>query len=106
MAGSDKREAAYAQARTELLRAVEEHGIARLEDPRRGNEITRIVRELAEKYPELDGQLTRRLLAEGLGTDGEAGLEQDPGALPHSGHANVTSLQREDRRGGGDRRST
>lgn len=93
---ADSREEMYREARGELLRRIEHDGLAGLPEHERRTEIARYVRSLCERWPGLDGQLSRRLLAEtldgGEGGEGRAGTD-----APSSGHANVTTLRRDDR---------
>lgn len=66
MAGFDKRETAYTQARDELLYEMLRGGLFEMDDHDRGANVAKIVRHLREKYPELDDQMTRRLVGEGM----------------------------------------
>lgn len=66
MPGFDKREAAYTQARSDLLHEMLRGGLFDLDEHDRGANVARIVRQLREKYPELDDQMTRRLMGEGM----------------------------------------
>jgi len=66
MPGFDKREAAYAQARNDLLHEMLRGGLFEMDEHDRGENVAKIVRQLREKYPELDDQMTRRLVGEGM----------------------------------------
>lgn len=66
MSGTDKREAAYSQARTDLLHELLRAGAFDMDEHERGEHVARIVRGLAEEYPELDQQMARRLVGEGM----------------------------------------
>ncbi len=73
MPGFDKREAAYAVARSELFHEMLRGGLFDMDEHDRGENVARIVRELERKHPELDEQMTRRLVGEGMQrTYGEA----------------------------------
>ncbi len=73
MPGFDKREAAYVTARTELLQEMLSGGIFDMNEHDRGEHVSRIVRDLERRHPELDEQMTRRLVGEGMQrTYGEA----------------------------------
>jgi hypothetical protein len=63
----------------------------------RNTEVARCVRALASRWPELDGQLCRRLMAETLADDTADAPAASPGPLPPTGHANVTTLRRDGR---------
>ncbi len=66
MPGTDRREAAYSEARSELLHEMLRGGIFDMDEHERGENVSRIVRQLQEKHPELDEQMTRRLVGEGM----------------------------------------
>lgn len=66
MAGIDKRDAAYARARSDLLHEMLRRGLFDRDEHYRADAVVRIVRELQERYPELDDQMTRRLIGEGM----------------------------------------
>ncbi|MBX6363781.1 MAG: hypothetical protein IRZ00_07930 [Gemmatimonadetes bacterium] len=77
MPGTDKREAAYAQARTELMTELLRAGAFDMDEHHRGESVARIVRDLSRKYPELDEQMARRLVGEGMQrTYGEAATSE------------------------------
>ncbi len=66
MPGFDKREAAYAQARTQLMHELLRAGAFDMDEHTRGETVTRVVRDLERNFPELDEQTTRRLVGEGM----------------------------------------
>lgn len=66
MPGFDKRDAAYAQARSDLLHEMLRGGLFDMDEHERGENVAQIVRSLQERYPELDEQMTRRLVGEGM----------------------------------------
>ncbi len=66
MPGFDKRDAAYAQARTELMNELLRAGAFDMDEHQRGATVSRIVRDLEHKHPELDEQMARRLVGEGM----------------------------------------
>jgi hypothetical protein len=66
MPGFDKRDVAYTEARDALMRELKREGVSYLDEHERGEEVARIVRALERKYPELDEQMTRRLVGEGI----------------------------------------
>ena len=66
MPGFDKRETAYAQARSELMNELLRAGAFDMDEHERGETVARIVRDLERSYPELDEQMGRRLMGEGL----------------------------------------
>jgi hypothetical protein len=66
MPGFDKRQVAYTQARSDLLHEMLRGGLFDMDEHDRGENIARIVRDLKAKYPELDDQMTRRLVGEGM----------------------------------------
>ncbi len=73
MPGFDKREAAYAVARSELFNEMLRGGLFDMDEHARGENVAVIVRELERKHPELDEQMARRLVGEGMQrTYGEA----------------------------------
>lgn len=97
MHDAERREALYQQARRELLQQVERDGIATLSEPERRTAVGRHVRSLCARWPELDGQLSRRLMAEALDAGTADGEDRRRDAAPSSGQANVTTLRRDDR---------
>lgn len=73
MPGFDKRETAYAVARTELFNEMLRGGLFDMDEHARGENVSRIVRELERQHPDLDQQMARRLVGEGMQrTYGEA----------------------------------
>ena len=66
MPGFDKRDVAYTEARDELMRELKREGVSYLDEHERGQEVVRIVRALEQKYPEMDEQMARRLVGEGI----------------------------------------
>lgn len=66
MTGTDKREAAYSQARGELLHELLRSGAFDMDEHDRGEHVSRIVRGLKHRYPALDEQMERRLVGEGM----------------------------------------
>jgi hypothetical protein len=66
MPGFDKRETAYAAARTELMTEMLRGGVFDMDEHERGENVSRIVRDLEARHPELDEQMTRRLVGEGM----------------------------------------
>lgn len=66
MPGTNKREAAYAQARSDLLHELLRAAVFDMDEHMRGEHVSRIVRSLMERYPELDEQMQRRLVGEGM----------------------------------------
>lgn len=66
MSGTDKREAAYSQARSDLMHELLRAGAFDMDEHDRGENVARIVRGLAKEYPELDEQMQRRLVGEGM----------------------------------------
>ncbi|MEX2283608.1 MAG: hypothetical protein WEE89_14080 [Gemmatimonadota bacterium] len=64
MRSFDRREVSYAQARAELTRTMAES--SELPDQDRDERLARVVRGLQDKYPDLDDQMTRRLLGDGM----------------------------------------
>ncbi len=66
MPGFDKREATYAEARSELMNELLRAGAFDMDEHHRGETVSRIVRDLGRKHPELDEQMTRRLVGEGM----------------------------------------
>lgn len=64
MRSFDRREVSYAQARAELTRTMAD--ASELPDEDRGERLERLVRGLQHKYPDLDDQMTRRLLGDGM----------------------------------------
>ena len=66
MPGFDRREAAYAEARGELMAELLRAGAFDMDEHERGETVSRIVRELEHRYPELDEQMGRRLVGEGM----------------------------------------
>jgi hypothetical protein len=71
MSGTDKREAAYTQARTDLMQQLKDSGVSYLDQNDRGEHVARLVRHLSERYPELDDQMSRRLMGEGIRREAE-----------------------------------
>lgn len=66
MPGTDKREAAYAQARSDLMQRLLDRGAVEMDEHERGEQVREVVRELQREYPDLDDQMTRRLTGEGM----------------------------------------
>ncbi|HEX7050216.1 MAG TPA: hypothetical protein VF188_08455 [Longimicrobiales bacterium] len=66
MPGLDKRSAIYSMARSDLMHEMLRGGLFDMDEHDRGANIARIVRDLKEKYPELDEQMERRLVGEGM----------------------------------------
>jgi hypothetical protein len=66
MAGIDKRQAAYTQARSDLMHEMLRGGLFDMDEHDRGENVAQIVRHLRDKYPELDDQMMRRLVGEGM----------------------------------------
>ncbi|MFO7260904.1 MAG: hypothetical protein DIU52_007095 [bacterium] len=66
MPGTDKREAAYSQARAELFHEMLRAGVFDRDEHERGEQVAGIVRALRRRYPELDDQMERRLIGEGM----------------------------------------
>ncbi len=66
MPGFDKRETAYSAARTELMTEMLRGGIFDMNEHERGENVSRIVRDLEARHPELDEQMVRRLMGEGM----------------------------------------
>lgn len=66
MPGTDKREAAYVQAHIELMSEMLRAGVFDMDEHLRGENVARIVRGLSEKYPDLDDQMVRHLVGEGM----------------------------------------
>ena len=66
MPNFDRREVSYTQARNELIRTIQDEFISDLPETDRGDRVREIVYELADRYPDLDEQMTRRLMGEGL----------------------------------------
>jgi len=66
MSGTDKREAAYSQARAELFHEMLRAGVFDRDEHERGEQVAGIVRALRRRYPELDDQMERRLIGEGM----------------------------------------
>ncbi len=66
MPGFDKRETAYTLARSDLLHEMLRGGLFDMDEHDRGENVAQIVRALKEKYPDLDEQMTRRLVGEGM----------------------------------------
>lgn len=94
---AERREALYQEARRELLQQVERDGIEALSEHERRTRIGRHVRSLCARWPELDGQMSRRLLAEALDAEVAEGDDARLDGAPSSGQANVTTLRRDDR---------
>jgi len=66
MPGMDKRAAAYSMARSDLMHEMLRGGLFDVDEGERGAHVAQIVRDLQEKYPELDEQMARRLIGEGM----------------------------------------
>lgn len=66
MPGFDKREVSYTQARNELMRVIQDEFIGDLPEHDKGERIRELVDDLAGRYPDLDDQMTRRLMGEGM----------------------------------------
>lgn len=66
MPGLDKRKAAYAQARSDLLHEMLRGGLYDCDEHERGENVAQIVRDLEQRYPELDAPMARRLVGEGM----------------------------------------
>ena len=66
MGGIDKREVAYTQARGELLHEMLRGGVFDMDEHLRGENVARIAYDLKRRYPELDDQMFRRLVGEGM----------------------------------------
>lgn len=66
MPGFDKREAAYSMARSDLMHEMLRGGLFDMDEHDRGANVAQIVQDLREKYPELDDQMARRLVGEGM----------------------------------------
>lgn len=66
MSNIDKRDAAYSMARSDLLHEMLRGGLFDMDEHERGENVSKIVRSLKEKYPELDSQMERRLVGEGM----------------------------------------
>lgn len=66
MPGTNKREAVYAQARSDLMQRMMDSGVFDLDEHDRGEMVRGIVRDLEREYPDLDEQMTRRLTGEGM----------------------------------------
>lgn len=66
MSGIDKRDAAYSMARSDLMHEMLRGGLFDMDEHDRGANIARIVRDLKEKYPDLDEPMARRLVGEGM----------------------------------------
>ncbi len=66
MPGFDKRESAYAQARAELMNELLRAGAFDMDEHDRGETVARVVRDLERQFPELDEQMARRLVGEGM----------------------------------------
>lgn len=75
MPGFNRREVSYTQARNELIRTLHDEFTADLPEHDRGERVAELVRELADRYPDLDDQMTRRLMGEAMRDDGSW---QDP----------------------------
>lgn len=66
MPGFDHREISFVQARNDLMRAIDDEFIAELPEHDRGERVAEIVRDLKDRYPDLDEQMGRRLQGEGM----------------------------------------
>jgi hypothetical protein len=62
----DKRDAAYSMARSDLMHEMLRGGLFDMDEHDRGENVAHIVRDLKKKYPELDEQMERRLVGEGM----------------------------------------
>jgi hypothetical protein len=62
----DRREVSYTQARAELERTIADGSMSDLPEHDRDERIAKIVRGLQQKYPDLDDQLSRQLMGEGM----------------------------------------
>jgi hypothetical protein len=73
MPGFNKRDTAYTQARSDLLHEMLRGGLFDMDEHERGANVAQIVRNLKSRYPDLDEQMTKRLVGEGMQrTYGEA----------------------------------
>jgi len=76
-ARNDRREAAYALARSDLLHEMLRGGLFDMDEHDRGEHVAAIVRDLQARYPDLDEQMVRRLVGEGMQrTYGDATLNE------------------------------
>lgn len=66
MGGIDKRLATYSMARSDLMHEMLRGGLFDMDEHERGENVAHIVRDLMKKYPELDEQMERRLVGEGM----------------------------------------
>ncbi len=66
MPSIDRRDVSYVQARAELARSIAEESVSELSEPDRGVRLARLVRVLQDKYPDLDDQMRRRLMGDGM----------------------------------------
>src|SRR5687768_15974221 len=67
--GFDKREVSYTQARNDLMRTIRDEFITDLPEHDRGERVAELVRELSDQYPDLDDQMSRRLMGEAMRAD-------------------------------------
>jgi hypothetical protein len=66
MPSFDRREVSYTQARNELMRTIQDEFISDLPEHDRGERVRELVHDLADRYPDLDEQMTRRLMGEAM----------------------------------------
>jgi hypothetical protein len=66
MPGNRRHDHTYAAAHEELMRRLADGGVSYLDEHERGEEVTRIVRELEEQFPVLNARNARRLVDEGI----------------------------------------
>jgi len=67
--GFDKREVSYTQARNDLMRTIRDEFITDLPEHDRGERVAELVRDLSDQYPDLDDQMSRRLMGEAMRAD-------------------------------------
>ena len=70
MAGFNRRDVSYTQARNELMRTIHDEFTSDLPEHDRGERVAELVRDLADRYPDLDDQMTRRLMGEAMRDNG------------------------------------
>jgi hypothetical protein len=71
----DKREAAYTQARQDLLREMLSAGAFDMSADERRDFVAATVRDIAPRYPDLDDHMVRQLIGSGIrATYGDATL--------------------------------